>query len=188
MAVISLEGVRFRAQHGFYEEEQLMGNDFELDILIDTDIARARADIDSADNNLKIFNTVNYETVYEICRLEMNEPKKLLEEVVSNILLRLKFQFKNMKAVQIKLKKLNPPLGGQVAFSAVMEARRFETLCSKCKKEQFVCYKEDKKRDGTCWCEQTDSRRSQVHPRTLEMLDAQHKGCLCEKCLKEFTG
>ena len=41
MARISLENVRFRANHGLYEEERILGNDFILDIFINTDIRNA---------------------------------------------------------------------------------------------------------------------------------------------------
>ena len=59
MGRISLENVRFRAYHGLYEEERLIGNDFILDVWIDADIKEATVvtehDVDKVDK------TVNYE-------------------------------------------------------------------------------------------------------------------------------
>ena len=184
MARISLENVRFRANHGLYEEERILGNDFMLDIWIDTDIKNATV---VHENDMdKVDKTVNYELVYEICRIEMAKPQKLLETVVEEIIYRLKTHFKNMEMVQLKLRKLNPPLGGQVEFAAISNVKRFEKLCAKCT-DPIICYKEDKFNDKTCWCEQ--GAKNNIHPRTLEIIDQKYKdGCLCPKCLKEFEG
>ena len=43
MAIIALEGVRFFARHGYYEEEQVLGNTFVLDVIVNADIELAAA-------------------------------------------------------------------------------------------------------------------------------------------------
>ena len=184
MGRISLENVRFRAHHGLYEEERLIGNDFILDIWIDADIKEATVttehDIDKVDK------TVNYELVYEICRFEMAKPQKLLETVVEEMIYRLKNHFSNMEMIQLKLQKLNPRLGGQVGAAVVQEVKRFQKTCPKCEKD-MICYKEDKLDDLTCWCHQ--GAKDKIHPRTAEIIAQRYKDkCLCPKCLKEFEG
>ncbi len=184
MARISLENVRFRAHHGLYEEERLIGNDFILDVWIDADIKEATVvtehDIDKVDK------TVNYEIVYEICRFEMAKPQKLLETVVEEMIYRLKQHFTNMEMIQLKLQKLNPPLGGQVGAAVISEVKRFQKSCPKCDKD-MICYKENDFDDQTCWCHQ--GAKDKIHPRTAEIIDQRYKDkCLCPKCLKEFEG
>lgn len=191
MALISIEGMRFRAFHGLYPEEQVLGTDFLLDVWIDTDISRATVVVE--DNTEKLDNTVNYQTIFEICEIEMRTPQKLLETVVNNIIFRFKYQFSKMFEARLRVRKLNPPVGGQVEWASILEVKSFRSGCGRCD-DNMICYKirQTKKegvvRDGTCWCEQVDGPRSRVHPRTLEMLEGQHKGCLCERCLSEFAG
>lgn len=191
MALISIEGMRFRAFHGLYPEEQVLGSDFLLDVWIDTDISKARTVVE--DDTVKLDNTVNYQTIFEICEIEMRQPQKLLETVVNSIIFRFKYQFPKMFEARLRVRKLNPPVGGQVDWASILEVKSFREGCGRCD-DNMICYKlrrtkkEGVVRDGTCWCEQVDGPRSRVHPRTLEMLEGQHKGCLCEKCLSEFAG
>lgn len=177
MAVIALEGMRFRAYHGLYEEERILGNDFILNIEIVTDISKAT--VIQEHGIEKLDNTINYETVYEICRIEMQTPHKLLETLIESIITALRWQFKEIGQASIKVKKLNPPLGGRVEASSVEETYNFLSQCGRCG-SRIVCYK-----DSLCWCHE---ERAKIHPRTMEMLSAQFKGCLCKKCLKEFAG
>ncbi|NJN35421.1 MAG: hypothetical protein HC817_15360 [Saprospiraceae bacterium] len=127
----------------------------------------------------KIANTINYETVYEICRLQMKQPQKLLETVLDNILLMLKWQFATIQTVKMRIRKLNPPVGGTVAWSLIEKEISLVSQCGRCGRA-MICYN-----DATCWCQEL---REKIHPRTMEMLKGQFKGCLCERCLKEFSG
>jgi 7,8-dihydroneopterin aldolase/epimerase/oxygenase len=190
MALISIEGMRFRAFHGVHPEERVLGNDFLLDVWIDTDISKATVVVE--DDTDKVNNTVNYQTIFDICDIEMRQPHKLLETLVNSILFSFKYQFPRMFEARLRVRKLNPPVGGQVEWASILDVKSFRSGCGRCD-DNMICYKvkADKKgvqRDGTCWCEQPDGPRSRVQPRTLEMLESQHKGCMCEKCLKEFAG
>ena len=91
MALISIEGMRFRAFHGLYPEEQVLGTDFLLDVWIDTDISKASVVVE--DGTPKLDNSVNYQTIYDLCEIEMRQTEKLLETVVNNIIFRFKYQF-----------------------------------------------------------------------------------------------
>ena len=53
MQQISLEGMRFYAYHGVYEEEQIIGNYYTVDVYIHTDFSKASESDD-------IFETINY--------------------------------------------------------------------------------------------------------------------------------
>ncbi len=109
MSVIALKGMRFYAYHGFYEEEQLLGSEFIVDVLIETNFSKAATDDD-------LYQTVNYETVYLICKTAMKENSRLLETVANRIAHNIWEYFisiKNLK-VKVRLKKLHPPMGGRI--------------------------------------------------------------------------
>ena len=112
MTTIALEGIHIHAYHGVYEEEQLIGNDYIIDIFIDAN-ANAAADED------ELGATVNYEMVYHICLAEMKKPAKLIETVAHRIVKRINTQFEKIGGVKVKVKKLNPPVGGKVDFASV---------------------------------------------------------------------
>ena len=112
MATIALEGMRFYAYHGFYEEERIIGNLFTVDLYIEAKIQRAAASDD-------LFATVNYETAYFICQSEMRKPVKLLETLAQNIAERISGQFERVSGVTVRVRKHAPPLGGPVDSSYV---------------------------------------------------------------------
>ena len=112
MSKVALEGMQFYAFHGFYEEEQLIGNYFVVDVYVDTNFMGAAQSDD-------LGGTVNYETIYLICRLEMKKTSKLLEHVAQRILNKLSAQFSRASGITVRISKMNPPLGGPVARSFV---------------------------------------------------------------------
>jgi 7,8-dihydroneopterin aldolase/epimerase/oxygenase len=175
MALISIENMRFRAHHGLYEEERILGNDFMVDVWVETDINGAEVVYEHETDKLK--NSVNYATIHDIVTIVMRQPEHLLETVVQKIILHLKFQFDAMRMVRVQLRKLNPPVSGIVGFAAVTETMSFGRVCPKCD-EEFICYQ-----DGTCKCLDI---KSKIHERTLELTERQYKGCLCRDCLAEL--
>jgi dihydroneopterin aldolase len=148
-----------------------------LDISIETDISKAEV-IDEHGME-KVTKTINYETVYDICQIEMSQPKKLLEDVIKSIVVALQLQFQSIQRLNIKIRKQNPPVGGRVDWSSVELDENFVKQCGRCGKP-LICYMND-----ACWCHES---KFKVHPRTLEMLNAQFKGCLCKNCLTEYSG
>ena len=102
---ITLEGMEFFAHHGFYREEQKIGNKFAVDIIIISDLTDA-AEHDSLEE------TVNYETLYKIIRHVMSEPTKLLEHLGKRIIDTVFEQFQQVSSVEVKVRKYNPPVGG----------------------------------------------------------------------------
>lgn len=125
MAIIALEGMRFFAYHGFYEEEQIVGNHYILDVYVDTDIDAAvladelyeDAEEDAEEDQAPL--SVNYETVYLLCKKEMQVQSKLLETVAQRIADTIEGYFDNAVGVQVRLKKRQPPLAGSVDWAYV---------------------------------------------------------------------
>ena len=69
MYTISLNNLEFHSFHGFYQEENLIGNTFLVEIVVELN-----------DFNFSIeelTTTVNYETLYQIAKEEMAIPRKL---------------------------------------------------------------------------------------------------------------
>ena len=172
MAWIALEGMTFHAFHGVYDAEQVLGSDFKVNVYVKTGIARAAMDDDIA-------STVNYESIFQICRLEMEHPRKLIESVLAGIVSRMKHQFPEMQALRIRVYKLHPPVGGAVEAAWVEEELEFVTSCPRCK-SAFICYGDD-----ACWCK----AEKNIHAATRETLERQFgKKCLCANCLKIYAG
>ncbi len=171
MSVISLEGMKFYAYHGVYKEEKIIGGEYLVDLFIETDISKAASGDD-------IFQTINYETLYTICEIEMGKSVDLIETLVSNIISKIKKQFKTIQFIRVKIKKLSPPLGGKIEFAAIEEEEAFTTKCGKCGKG-MICYS-----DENCWC--NDFKK--IHPRTQMMLQEEFGSCLCAKCLDFYVG
>lgn len=108
---VAIKGAEFFAYHGYYSEERKSGNTF----IIDAEVTLKS--FDSHDDN--IFDTVNYEQLYTICKQEMDKTQKLLETVVLNIINRYKDELPNIVSATVRMEKLAPQLGGKVAKSVV---------------------------------------------------------------------
>jgi dihydroneopterin aldolase len=101
--------MKFQAYHGYYEEEQFMGGEFILDVYVTkASVAQAAA----ADD---LLGTINYETIYFICKSEMKKTSKMIETVAQNILNRLRQQYEGeAQNIKVRLRKMHPPMGGPV--------------------------------------------------------------------------
>ena len=112
MATIAINGMRFYAHHGCFEQERAIGTHFRVDLVLETDTSRAEV----TDN---IADTVNYLEVYQVVKKEMSRPSNLLEHVARRVGERVKNDFSSVTAVRVKVSKLNPPLGGQMESVSV---------------------------------------------------------------------
>lgn len=112
MIKVSLHGAEFFARHGFYKEEQILGNYFVVNIEACFFPQTAIVDDD-------LTNTLNYEHLYKLAKDAMIEPKQLLETVAQGIADNIMHNFPYLNSLQVEVKKLNPPLGGKVAASGV---------------------------------------------------------------------
>jgi len=105
MGTISLEGLEFFAYHGFYDEEQKIGNKYSVDITVTTDFTEAaRRD--------KLSATVNYEELYRITHAAMQRPARLLEHIAHTIIGEIRKKYPDVVSVEVSVSKFNPPVGG----------------------------------------------------------------------------
>jgi dihydroneopterin aldolase len=110
---VSLEGLEFHAYHGVYAHERSSGNKFEVDIFVETDFD------DSAFRD-ELTGTLNYEDLYAVVKTEMEKPSKLLETVAHSIAQKALNTFEAALAVEVKISKFNPPIGGVCKKASVV--------------------------------------------------------------------
>ena len=109
---VGLEGMQFYAFHGFYHEEQKVGRQFVVDVMLHVD-----SELDGEDH---IGDTFNYETIFKITKDEMDNTQKLIETVGYNIKQRLIEVAKHPISGQIKISKESPLMGGEVTRSVII--------------------------------------------------------------------
>ena len=112
MIEVALHGAEFFSRHGYYPQEQQLGNRF----MVDIEVSFSQKNNFSTD---KLTDTLNYETLYNIAQEEMKISRQLLETVVQAIIDRIKTEFDFAEKILVRLKKLTPPLKGKVKYSAV---------------------------------------------------------------------
>jgi 7,8-dihydroneopterin aldolase/epimerase/oxygenase len=107
MAIIKLEGISFYAHHGYYTHEQTRGNNYLVDVSVETDIESSAIHDD-------LHQTVNYETIYHICAEVMSHPCKLIETVTFRIAHEIQRSFPHLESIEVVVHKIAPELGGPV--------------------------------------------------------------------------
>ena len=107
MGLIQIEGMEFYAYHGHYIEEQVVGNRFLLDLIIETDMTKpAKTD--------HLEDAVNYQVAYQIIKREMGKKSHLLEHIAERILDSLYDELEGIQKATVKISKMNPPMGGRM--------------------------------------------------------------------------
>jgi 7,8-dihydroneopterin aldolase/epimerase/oxygenase len=105
LGTIALEGLEFFAYHGFYDEEQKIGNKYAVDIIV-------YADFSEAARRDRLSATVNYEDLYKITAAVMKRPARLLEHIAHSLISEIKRQYPAVETVEVSVSKFNPPIGG----------------------------------------------------------------------------
>ena len=110
---IELDRMEFRALHGCYELERKVGNRFTVDLSVTAELGCV-AEEDSVEQ------AVNYLTVYEVVRAQMQVTQRTIERVATNIIDALYAAFPQIRHVRCRVSKLAPPLGGKVTRVSVV--------------------------------------------------------------------
>lgn len=101
---VFLKGLRFHSPVGVMEQERVVGNDIIIDIRMDYPFQKAMESDDVDD-------TLNYASVFQVVKEEAARPVKLLEKLAGNISARLLTAFPAITAIDMRITKLNPPMG-----------------------------------------------------------------------------
>ena len=107
---VALKDVKCFALHGYYPEEQLIGNHFIVDL---------KTEFTPQGFDDELYQTVNYEDLNLIILEEMKNTQKLLETVLNNIISKVIKLYPYIDKIEVGMKKLNPPMPGQIGYSFV---------------------------------------------------------------------
>lgn len=102
MLSITLNKIIFFGHHGIYEEEKLLGNEFELDIVVKHSPKQLPVK--------HLSDTIDYISVYELVKQRMAVPTALLETLATDIAKQILTQFALAETVSISIRKLYPPV------------------------------------------------------------------------------
>jgi len=105
VGLVSLKGLEFFAYHGYYDEEQKVGNKYSVDITV-------KANLQTAAVQDELSQTVNYEALYKIVKDKMQIRSRLLEHIGYEVIQSIFQEFVEVQWVEVSIAKYNPPIGG----------------------------------------------------------------------------
>jgi dihydroneopterin aldolase len=111
--IIDVNGIRLYAYHGCLEEEAVIGGNYVVDVKIHTDYSLA-----AATDDLSL--TVDYCSVYEIVKQQMDIRSRLIEHAAARIAAELKKSMTRIDRVEVKVTKIAPPVNGDVKSVSVI--------------------------------------------------------------------
>ncbi len=112
MGKIFVEGIKIYAYHGCFKEEADIGTNFQVDVVLDSDLSKPAISDD-------INDAVNYQAVFTIIKEQMAIRSNLLEHVSKRIVDALFEEFSAVEKIKLKVSKLNVPLGGHIDNVAI---------------------------------------------------------------------
>lgn len=113
MDKIILSGLSFFAYHGVLEEEQRLGQKFQVDLELHLDLS-------PAGTSDELEKTVSYAEVHDVVeQVVTGTPRKLLEAVAEGISVKIFEKFQPVRAIRVIIKKPGAPIKGNFDFMAV---------------------------------------------------------------------
>lgn len=113
MDKLILKGLKFHGLHGYYENERITGNAFEVDV-------EFISIFDEAGKTDDLSKAIDYSKAQEIVASVMEgESKKLIETLTFLIGQKLYTYFPFVESIEVSVRKLNPPMPGETEYSEV---------------------------------------------------------------------
>ncbi|MEL7832631.1 dihydroneopterin aldolase [Fodinibius sp. Rm-B-1B1-1] len=113
MDTLTIKSLRFKGYHGYYQQEREEGNNFEIDLTF-------HADLRNAGDSDRLEDTIDYQQVLKTVELVMKGPSvKLIETLTKRIGDQLFEQFSDVRQLKVAVRKLNPPLNVETAYSEI---------------------------------------------------------------------
>ena len=109
---ITLRNVRFYAFHGVLPQERQVGGEFLLSLRVGYPLAKA---VESDE----VGDTLNYATLFDLAKREMDIPSQLLEHVAGRIAKAVMAAFPAVTSIDLELTKRNPPMGADCEGASV---------------------------------------------------------------------
>lgn len=117
MGKIIIKDIRIFANHGCLEEEEKIGSAYSVDVMVKANLKKsAVSDI--------LSDTVDYVHINKIVKEEMAIRSALLEHVANRILNRMFVEIAMIEKATVKVSKINPPIGGNVADVSIILAKK----------------------------------------------------------------
>ena len=113
MYKIHVENIRTRSYHGCLDEEAVIGGDYRTDVWI---MIKDNYSIETDE----LDQTVDYGEVSEIVCDEMKKRSKLIESVCERIVDKVLSISSNIRWVEVKVCKINPPIDVDVQNVSVV--------------------------------------------------------------------
>ena len=107
LSKIYVNNAWFYSFHGCLHEESVIGAEYLVNAVVETNT-------DMAEKNDNLKSTVDYVDIYNAIKTEMDKPSKLLESVMDRMIVSIKEISSNITVVDVSIKKLSPPIGGNV--------------------------------------------------------------------------
>ena len=118
MSTIRLQNIRIFANHGCLTEEEKIGSDYIVNLEVTANLSKAAKTDELSD-------TVDYVQLQKIVREQMAIRSKLLEQVGQRIIDEILRDIQLVDAVKVRVSKINPPIGGDIAeVSVTMTSER----------------------------------------------------------------
>lgn len=109
---IFLKDIEFFAYHGVMEQENIVGNNYTLNLSLNVDISCAMLSDD-------VHDSVNYADVFAVVKETMNKPSKLIENVCWRIISDVFSKFTAVDAISLSLEKHNPPMNADIQSAGI---------------------------------------------------------------------
>ncbi|MBI1315478.1 dihydroneopterin aldolase [bacterium] len=113
---ILLRGLRAHAFHGCLPEEAVVGGTYEVDLDVHLDMGPSRRSDHLAD-------TVDYSLLQRCLREELLQRSALIEHVAGRMVQRLFAEEPRILWLRLELRKINPPIDGDVDYVAIVLER-----------------------------------------------------------------
>ena len=110
---IEVNNIKIYAFHGCLPEEEKIGGQYTVDVMLNTDFTHAS-------QHDTLVDTIDYVVINHIVNEEMMIRSKLIEHVAHRIHSRLKNKFKTISYLRIKVTKICPPINGDVGNVCVI--------------------------------------------------------------------
>lgn len=106
MLTIQLNQLQFFAYHGLYEEERILGTQYEVDVSIR--YAAPKTVVRS------LSETIDYTVIYEMLFQRMQIPTPLLETIATEFAHAVLERFPLADEIVFSIKKMNPPITAMI--------------------------------------------------------------------------
>lgn len=116
MFSIYLTNLKFFSFHGLYQEEKILGGEFVVDAIISFTANEAVTTIEQ---------TIDYTKIYELIKQRMAQSTALLETVAQDLAHKIQLADTRITAVDISIKKINPPIAQFSGSIAVRFKKEF---------------------------------------------------------------